>query len=196
MLVSTDIDGDVLCAPQYSTQPTSMTRTQEQRVDPKKELVALLPQLLVHASRLTRSRQTADDLVQATCERTLSRLDQWQGLSTFQTWVIRIMESIWFNELRKTRQRREEQLEEPEEVLSSGFESSSNARFLLSELQERDLVSKEDFSFIMKIHLYGYTYRELAEECGIPINTLLSRVRRSTQKLRQAMLQSDQEQTV
>jgi len=62
-----------------------MTETQdEERPLPLEEqLVALLPKLRTHARILTRSKLTAEDLVQNTCLRVLERLAQWQSTGRF-----------------------------------------------------------------------------------------------------------------
>ncbi|MCU0809248.1 MAG: RNA polymerase sigma factor, partial [Candidatus Contendobacter sp.] len=46
--------------------------------DVRAQLIALLPRLRRFALGLTGSRDDADDLVQAACERALNRLHQWE----------------------------------------------------------------------------------------------------------------------
>jgi RNA polymerase sigma-70 factor (ECF subfamily) len=86
------------------------------------ELVGLLPKLKAHALYLTRSGDRADDLLQRTCLRALSRSHQWQPGTRLDRWVSTIMNSIWFNELRQRRQRQEQELPEPDLVADAGFE--------------------------------------------------------------------------
>lgn len=157
------------------------------------QLVALLPKLRTHARMLTRSILTAEDLVQSTCLRALERLDQWQPPGRFDGWVVAIMESIWFNELRKKRQRQEQELPEPELIAERGFENQSQAKLMLDMLQACHVVSDEDFSLLAKLHVYGYSYRELAEEYGEPIGTVSSRVTRARLALKTAAKKLDQE---
>jgi len=153
----------------------------------EEELVALLPKLKVHALYLTRSAEQADDLLQRTCLRALSRSHQWQPGTRLDRWVAKIMDSIWFNELRQRRQRQEQELPEPDKVMASGFESEVQAQLMLSDIRRAcTKLSDEDFILVTKIHAYGYTYREIADELGVPIGTVLSRVSRAKAMIKNA----------
>src|SRR5258708_35200432 len=66
----------------------------------RRQLGALLPRLSRFGMALTRSRSEADDLIQSACERALSRLEQWKPDTRLDSWMFRIMQTIWFNELR------------------------------------------------------------------------------------------------
>ncbi len=150
-------------------------------------LVALLPKLKAHALYLTRKSDTADDLLQRTCLRALSRSHQWQTGTRLDRWVSVIMNSIWFNELRKKRQRQEQELPEPDQVATSGFEGQVEAQLMISDIRRACAgLSDEDFSLVTKIHAYGYTYREIADELGVPVGTILSRVSRAKTMIRRA----------
>jgi RNA polymerase sigma-70 factor (ECF subfamily) len=150
--------------------------------------VALLPKLKAHALYLTRSGDKADDLLQRTCLRALSRSHQWQVGTRLDRWVAKIMESIWFNELRQQRQRQEQELPEPDQVVASGFESHVQAQLMISDIRRACAkLSDEDFVLVTKIHAYGYTYREIADELGVPIGTILSRVSRAKAVIKRAI---------
>lgn len=154
----------------------------------EEELVGLLPKLKVHALYLTRSGDKADDLLQRTCLRALSRSHQWQAGTRLDRWVAKIMESIWFNELRQKRQRREQELPEPEKVVAPDFESHVQAQLMISDIRRACAkLSDEDFVLVTKIHAYGFTYREIADELGVPIGTVLSRVSRAKAAIKRAI---------
>lgn len=153
----------------------------------EEELVALLPKLKLHALYLTRSAEKADDLLQRTCLRALSRSHQWQPGTRLDRWVSKIMDSIWFNELRQKRQRQEQELPEPDKVVAPGFESKVEAQLMISDIRRAcTKLSDEDFVLVTKIHAYGYTYREVADELGVPIGTVLSRVSRAKAMIKRA----------
>jgi len=150
-------------------------------------LVGLLPKLKAHALYLTRSGDQADDLLQRTCLRALSRSHQWQAGTRLDRWAAAIMNSIWFNELRQRRQRQEQELPEPDLVADRGFESQVEAQLMISDLRRACArLSDEDFALVTKIHSYGYTYKEVAEELGVPIGTVLSRVSRAKAMIKEA----------
>ena len=151
------------------------------------ELVGILPKLKTHALYLTRSGDKADDLLQRTCLRALSRSHQWQAGTRLDRWVSTIMNSIWFNELRQRRQRQEEELPEPDLVADRGFERQVEAQIMISDLRRACAkLSDEDFALVTKIHSYGYTYKEVAEELDVPIGTVLSRVSRAKAMIKNA----------
>ena len=59
------------------------------------DLTALLPRLWRYAMVLCRNQDRANDLVQATCERALSRWHQFQDGTRLDAWTITILQSIW-----------------------------------------------------------------------------------------------------
>lgn len=168
-----------------SVMQTSTENDETQGIED--ELVTLLPKLKVRALYLTRSADKADDLLQRTCLRALSRSHQWQAGTRLDRWVSTIMDSIWFNELRQRRQRQEQELVEPDLVADSGFEHQVEAQLMVSDLRRAcSKLSDEDFALVTKIHSYGYTYREVADELGVPIGTVLSRVSRAKAMIKSA----------
>ncbi len=70
------------------------------------DLTALLPRLWRYAMVRCRNPDKANDLVQATCERALSRSHQFQAGTRLDAWTITIMQSIWKNDLRRDSIRR------------------------------------------------------------------------------------------
>lgn len=144
------------------------------------ELVSLLPKLRAEALYLTRSSDKADDLLQATCLRALSRSHQYSANTRLDRWVSTIMNHIWFDELRKVAVRQEQELLEPNEVAETGFERRVEAQIMISDLRRAcSKLSDDDFSLLVKIHVYGWTYRQVADDLGVPIGTVLSRVSRA-----------------
>jgi len=60
----------------------------------RREMVVLLPRLRRFAFALTGSVDEGDDLVQATYERALVRLGQWQNGSRLDSWMFRIAHNL------------------------------------------------------------------------------------------------------
>ena len=69
------------------------------------ELVALIPRMRRFATSLAGSLDEGDDLVQAACERAISRIDQWQPGTRLDSWVFRIIRNIHLDRLRARRVR-------------------------------------------------------------------------------------------
>ena len=98
------------------------------------------------------------------------------------------MDNIWLKELRKRRQRQEQELIEPDLVEDAGFERRIEARIFVSKIRRLCAqIDDEAFSLITKIYVYDYKYKELSEEMDIPIGTLLSRVARIKEKLNEKL---------
>src|SRR5438093_11310075 len=81
-------------------------------------LLAVLPRLRRFARGLAGSASDADDLVQAACERALARQHQFQEGTRFDSWMFRIVQTIWIDQVR-SRDVRKEEGDIPEERLGS-----------------------------------------------------------------------------
>ena len=71
----------------------------------REELVALLPRLRRFAYSLSGSLDEADDLVQAACERALTRLHQYRPGTRLDSWMFRIIQTIWIDRRRSAARR-------------------------------------------------------------------------------------------
>ena len=66
-----------------------------------------LPRLRRFAYVLTGDSDRGDDLVQETCVRALSRLDQWEHGTRLDSWMYRIAKNLWIDQLRMEKVRGE-----------------------------------------------------------------------------------------
>ena len=71
------------------------------------QLIAVLPRLRRFARGLSGSIADADDLVQAACERALARQHQFQEGTRFDSWMFRIVQTIWIDQVRARDVRKE-----------------------------------------------------------------------------------------
>ena len=76
-----------------------------------------LPRLWRYGVVLSGNRETAEDLVQATCVRALERADQFAPGSRLDRWLFSILRSIWLNEIRARRIRQGRGFVDPETAL-------------------------------------------------------------------------------
>src|SRR6201997_427588 len=72
------------------------------------QLIAVLPRLRRFARGLAGSAAEADDLVQAACERALARQHQFQEGTRFDSWMFRIVQTIWIDQIRARDVRKED----------------------------------------------------------------------------------------
>src|SRR6476661_10440393 len=80
----------------------SPTRGETARVTDefRTRMVEFLPRLRRFAIALTGDLDQGDDLVQETCLRALSRVDQWQPGTRLDSWMYRIAQNIWLDRTR------------------------------------------------------------------------------------------------
>src|SRR5215510_9988736 len=80
-------------------------------------MVELLPRLRRFAVALTGDLDQADDLVQETCVRALSRVEQWQPGTRLDSWMYRIAQNLWVDRARAKKVRGEQVEVEAAEAL-------------------------------------------------------------------------------
>jgi RNA polymerase sigma-70 factor (ECF subfamily) len=153
----------------------------------------LLPRLSRFALGLTRSRADADDLVQAACERALGRSSQWDPETRLDSWMFRIMQTIWFNELRSRRVRdRHVQVEQVDFAEGDDGEQTAEMRVLLRRVEtEIFRLPDQQRIILMLVCVEGLTYAETAEVVSIPVGTVMSRLARARMTLMQNLGAND-----
>jgi len=147
----------------------------------RQQLCALLPRLSRFALALTRSRHDANDLLQMACERALNRADQWQRGTRLDSWMFRIMQSVWFNDLRSREvgENREQEWQRENADAVDG-ERCAESRLMLQKVAEAVLQLPEELRVVlMLVCVEGLTYKEAAETASIPIGTVMSRLSRA-----------------
>jgi len=126
---------------------------------------------------LSGNRDTAEDLVQATCVRALERSHQFQPGTRLDRWLISILHSIWLNEVRSRKVRQGKGLVDADAVLVfDGLrETETNilAGQVLREVQDLPEAHREA---VYLVYVEGLTYREAADTLAVPIGTIMSRL--------------------
>jgi len=144
------------------------------------QLVAVLPRLRRFARGLARSATEADDLVQSACERALAREHQYQEGTRFDSWMFRIVQTIWIDQLR-ARNVRKESGEIAEERLGTDEPVRRvEARLALAEVRRAvDRLPPDQRTTLMLVTVEGLSYKEAAEVAGVPVGTIMSRLARA-----------------
>ncbi len=147
----------------------------------RREMLALLPRLRRFAYGLTGSIEEGDDLVQATCERAIGRLDTFEPGTRLDSWMYRIAQNTFFNWRRAGKVRAEYlQLIDPEEQGRVDGPRAMEARLTLD--RARTCIAKlpeEQRSVLLLIAVEGLAYKEAAEVLDLPIGTVTSRLARA-----------------
>ncbi|WP_418316839.1 sigma-70 family RNA polymerase sigma factor [Piscinibacter sakaiensis] len=148
----------------------------------RREIVALLPRLRRFGRSVTRHREDADDLVQLAVERALMRSEQWQAGTRLDSWLFRIMQNAWIDELRS--RHRHDQTFLPEEAAEHVGSSPTLAQDdAMAIEQAMKQLSEEQRVVVSLVLVEGLSYKEAAQVLGIPIGTLTSRLARARDAL-------------
>lgn len=126
---------------------------------------------------LSRNRDTAEDLVQATCVRALERSQQFLPGTRLDRWLFAIERSIWINELRAQRVRQGAGIVDAEIALVVDGRSEIETNILASQvLREIGKLAEAQRETVLLVYAEGFSYREAAEFLGVPIGTIMSRL--------------------
>ena len=142
-----------------------------------------VPRLRRYARALTGDRSAADDLVQDTLERALSRFHLWRRGSDLRAWMFTIMHNIFVNQIRSRMRRQHEALET--EPATDAVRAPD-----LDWLELRDLdaalgrLPEEQRAVVLLVGLEQFTYEEAARVLDVPIGTVMSRLSRGRERLR------------
>ena len=148
------------------------------------DLTALLPRLWRYAMVKCCNPDRANDLVQATCERALSRRHQFQAGTRLDAWTITIMQTIWKNDLRRDSIRRGAGFVDAEDAgLVDTRESAEGKIFLAQVLQAVDRLPEAQKDAVYLVYVQGLSYEEAATALDIPAGTLTSRLVRGRTKI-------------
>ena len=144
------------------------------------QLIAVQPRLRRFARGLAGSAAEADDLVQAACERALSRAHQFQEGTRFDSWMFRIAQTIWIDQIRARDIRREGGEDEGLLVGTDESVRRSEARIALGEVRAAlGELPAEQRTALLLVTVDGLSYREAAEIADVPVGTIMSRLARA-----------------
>ncbi|MGF7009323.1 RNA polymerase sigma factor [Aminobacter sp. BE322] len=151
-------------------------------------LVAFLPNLRRFAISLCRSRDLADDLVQAACERALAGQDRFEPGTRFDAWMFRILRNLWIDHVRRTKTAGPtEDITESHGIAGDTGEREAEARLTLKSVAEAiDELPNEHREVLLLVCVEDLSYKEAAEVLAIPIGTVMSRLARARKNLAEA----------
>ena len=145
----------------------------------KKELMTLVPMIRRFAYSLTGSPHDADDLLQNTIERVLSR-----GVPDnveLTKWVFRVCRNIWIDDYRARKVRHN--AAQSEDLTADQFVDGEKIIYNQITLGEVNVamekLPEDQRSILSLIAVQGMSYKEVAETLSIPIGTVMSRLARA-----------------
>ena len=151
-----------------------------------------IPRLRRYARALTRAADRADDLVQDTLVRALTKGHLWQPGTDLRAWLFTIMHNQFVNTVR--RDMREAGAVDIEQVSSTlAARTDPTAQRELVEL-DRALarLPAGQREVILLVGLEGIAYESAAQILGVPVGTIRSRLSRGRDALRELMGRPDE----
>ncbi len=149
----------------------------------ERRLEAEIPALRRYARALLRDNERGEDLLQDSLERALSRRHLFLWPSNLRAWLFRIMRRVHLNNLRTARRR----------PLGLGLEDAASAAIpadqiphveIMETLAAFDRLPIEQREVLLLIVVEGYSYRKAARMLGVPAGTVMSRIARAREQLR------------
>jgi RNA polymerase sigma factor (sigma-70 family) len=150
--------------------------------DVRVQIAELLPRLRRFGRALARTREDADDLVQVAIEKALVRTDQWTPGTRLDSWMFRIMQNAWIDEVR-ARQRRYETFVPEEEAEGVGVSTTDAQIDALAVRKAVAQLSEDHRAVVALVLVEGLSYQEAAQVLEIPVGTLTSRLARARESL-------------
>ncbi|MBI3451981.1 MAG: sigma-70 family RNA polymerase sigma factor [Rhodospirillales bacterium] len=150
-------------------------------------IVAQIPHLRRYARALLRDRTMAEDLVQDCLERAWGRLHLWQAGSNLRTWLFTIMHNLHANAARAASRRpRHSSLDD--NALGVPVRASQEDRLEIATLESAlAALPDEQRQVVLLVGLEGMSYQETAAVIGAPIGTVMSRLHRGRERLRELL---------
>ena len=155
----------------------------------RSELLSHIPALRRYARALLREPDRADDLVQDCLERALGKGHLWQprpGGQGLRGWLFTIMHNLHIDQARRRTSMPPEVPLEASGPLAEPARPSD--RIALGELAAAlDRLPDEQRQVLLLVALEGVSYRDAADIMGVPIGTVMSRLARGRERLRQTL---------
>lgn len=150
------------------------------------DIEAQIPSLRRYARALTGNAAAADDLVQDTLERALGRFALWRRGGSLRAWLFTIMRNVWISELRRRAAR--PAVAALDDVAEPGRPPSQDDRLAVRDLASAlAALAEEQREVVLLVGLEGMSYAEAAEVTGVPVGTVMSRLKRGRDRLARLM---------
>ncbi|NOZ09907.1 MAG: sigma-70 family RNA polymerase sigma factor [Gammaproteobacteria bacterium] len=152
-----------------------------------KKLEESRPRLYRMAYAWTHSAALADDLAQETIVKALSKASQLRDPQAINTWLFRILSNCWRDYLRKHKET--EDIENMTLLSEITPESSHEEQQLIQKVRDAIIKLPEgQRQVVALVDLEGFTYLEVSNILEVPVGTVMSRLCRAHNTLRDRLL--------
>jgi RNA polymerase sigma-70 factor (ECF subfamily) len=155
----------------------------------KDEISSLIPRLRKFARVLTGNLADADDVVQASLEKAMRNIEQYEAGTRLDSWLFTIARNLWIDDRRLARNRN------PHDDIDGLYELAGDDGVAEVEARDRqravrravDALPAEQRELVGLVMLEGFAYREAAAMLDIPIGTVMSRLSRAKAALAESL---------
>lgn len=154
-------------------------------------ITAEIPRLRRYARALAGDPERADDLVQDCLERAWARRQQYDGASALRPWLFAILHNLHANAARSFHRRplHVDLDDAPEAGPVAPCHDGVLALQELAKAMER--LSDEQRAVLLLVGVEELSYPQAAEVLGVPVGTVMSRLSRARERLRQLLAGAD-----
>ncbi|PLZ01931.1 RNA polymerase subunit sigma-24 [Burkholderia sp. WAC0059] len=160
-------------------------------MDIREQLYEHVPRLRRYARALVSNRDLADDLVQDTLERGLSRYRQFTPGTDLRAWLFTIMHSLFVTQTRKVSARAEHVSTDDEHFVHDADLAVPAGQTHPLEIRDLDYALQrlpaEQRAVVLLVGLEEMSYAEVASALDVPVGTVMSRLSRGRERLRALM---------
>src|SRR5262249_10657233 len=157
---------------------------------PDPDLVSALPRLRRYARVLTGDFSRADDLVQDTLARAWAKRRLWRAGSDLRAWLFTIMHNVHLNQFSIRRRERahlsldadDGQAVDTEVAVRPTQSSHVEVNEILTQIGRLPVDQREA---LVLAAVEGLSYKEIATLLDVPVGTVMSRLNRARERLRQ-----------
>jgi RNA polymerase sigma factor (sigma-70 family) len=147
----------------------------------------IIPALRRYARGLLKDATAADDLVQDCLERVIAHWHHRRNDDP-RTWVFAILHNLAVNRLKQNARRGEHlPIEKVDESAFARQPTQEDSLMSRDILQALELLPEEQRSVLLLVSVEDLSYSQTAEVLAIPIGTVMSRLSRARERLRQML---------
>lgn len=158
-------------------------------MDVRHAIAAELPRLRRYARALMAGNtQGADDLVQQALQRALERVELFRPETDLRAWLFTILHNVNANNRRALAIRPREVWEEDVPEAAFAIQPEAPGRLGVRDLgRALAQLPQEQREVVLLVSLEGLSYKDTSEVLGVPVGTVMSRLARGRDRLRDLM---------
>jgi RNA polymerase sigma-70 factor (ECF subfamily) len=151
-------------------------------------IVEHIPGLRRYARSLTGDAWAADDLVQDTLERACSRWRLWLAGTDLRAWLFTLMHNLFVSQLRQVQRQAAQGRAVDMDDVAHELQAPQAAPGLGLDLQRCLLrLPMDQRAVLLLVTVEEMSYAEVAKITGVPVGTVMSRLSRARDRMRELM---------